>query len=218
MTNTPETLLPTRYRLQDKLGEGGMGVVYRATDRLTGETIALKQVQVPAEYLQFMSSPPETVSHNLQVSLAREFQTLATLRHPNIISVLDYGFVQTETEPQPFYTMTYLPVAESILNAGSQLTVAGKLELIQQTLQGLIYLHRRGILHCDLKPDNVLVVDGQVRILDFGLSLQQSKIGKEEVPSGSAAYLAPELWEHGATSIVSDLYALGVITFELLAG
>ncbi|MBT4077387.1 MAG: hypothetical protein HOE78_12455, partial [Gammaproteobacteria bacterium] len=115
MTNTPETLLPTRYRLQDKLGEGGMGVVYRATDRLTGETIALKQVQVPAEYLQFMSSPPETVSHNLQVSLAREFQTLATLRHPNIISVLDYGFVQTETEPQPFYTMTYLPVAESIL-------------------------------------------------------------------------------------------------------
>ncbi|MBT3724082.1 MAG: protein kinase, partial [Gammaproteobacteria bacterium] len=107
---------------------------------------------------------------------------------------------------------------ESILNAGSQLTVAGKLELIQQTLQGLIYLHRRGILHCDLKPDNVLVVDGQVRILDFGLSLQQSKIGKEEVPSGSAAYLAPELWEHGATSIVSDLYALGVITFELLAG
>ena len=107
MTNTPETLLPTRYRLQEKLGEGGMGVIYRAMDCLTDENIALKQVQVPAEYLQFMSSPPETVSHNLQVSLAREFQTLAALRHPNIISVLDYGFVQTETELQPLRTGLY---------------------------------------------------------------------------------------------------------------
>ncbi len=63
-----------------------------------------------------------------------------------------------------------------------------------------------------------MVVDGQVRILDFGLSLQQSKTGKEESPSGSAAYLAPELWESGTTSIVTDLYALGVITFKLLTG
>ncbi len=108
-----------------------MGVVYHATDHLSGETVALKQVQIPAEYLQFMSRPPETVSHDLQVFLAHEFQTLATLRHPNIISVLDYGFVQTEAEPQPFYTMTYLPVAEPLLEAGDQLSVVGKLELIQ---------------------------------------------------------------------------------------
>ncbi len=111
MTTTPETRLPTRYRLQDKLGQGGMGVVYRATDRLTGDTIALKQVQISAKLLAFMSRPSTTVSQNIQLALGREFQTLATLRHPHIISVLDYGFVQTDTEPQPFYTMTYLPAA-----------------------------------------------------------------------------------------------------------
>ncbi len=137
MTNTPETLLPTRYRLQDKLGEGGMSVVYRATDRLTGSTMALKQVQIPAEMLAFISRPPQTVSLKLQTALGREFQTLATLRHPHIISVLDYGYVQTETEPQPFYTMTYLPEAATLLAAGKELPVAGKLALIQQTLRGL---------------------------------------------------------------------------------
>ncbi len=117
MTTTPappETRLPTRYGLQDKLGQGGMGVVYRAIDRLTGSTIALKQVRIPAEMLTFMSTPSKTVSQNMQLALGREFQTLAGLRRPHIISVLDYGFVQTEAEPQPFYTMTYLPEAAPI--------------------------------------------------------------------------------------------------------
>ncbi len=105
-----------------------MGVVYHATDRLTGNTIVLKQVQVPAEYLLFMSMPSETVSQNMQLALGREFQTLATLRHPHIISVLDYGFVQTDTETQPFYTMTYL------LAAGTRLPMTGLQGLLQQTL------------------------------------------------------------------------------------
>ncbi len=221
MSETPVSdkhLLTPRYRLQDKLGEGGMGIVYRATDRLTGDTIALKQVQVPVEYLQFMSRPSESMSQNMQTSLAREFQTLATLRHPNIISVLDYGFVQIETKPQPFYTMTYLSEAVTLVAAGEHLSVPDKITLLQQTLQGLAYLHRRGILHRDLKPENVLVVDGQVRILDFGLALLQREARKEDASYGSSAYLAPELWEEGSPGISSDLYALGVMAFELLGG
>ncbi len=103
-----------RYQLQDKLGQGGMGIVHRAHDRLTDATVAFKQIQALAQYLKFMSKTPAHLTRDLQLSLGREFQTLATLRHPHIISVLDYGFVQTETEPQPFYTITYLPAAAPI--------------------------------------------------------------------------------------------------------
>ncbi|MCP4422917.1 MAG: hypothetical protein GY803_00340, partial [Chloroflexi bacterium] len=87
------TIVNGRYQLQDKLGQGGMGVVHRTHDRLTGSTVALKQVQVPAESLAFMSMPSETISQNIYLALGREFQILAGLRHPHIISVLDYGFV-----------------------------------------------------------------------------------------------------------------------------
>ncbi|MCP4284606.1 MAG: hypothetical protein GY792_09165, partial [Gammaproteobacteria bacterium] len=87
------TIVNGRYQLQDKLGKGGMGIVHRAHDRLTGSTVALKQVQVPADLLTFMSIPSETISQNIYLALGREFQILAGLRHPHIISVLDYGFV-----------------------------------------------------------------------------------------------------------------------------
>ncbi len=97
------TIVNGRYQRQDKLGQGGMGIVHRAHDRLTGDIVALKQVQIPAKHLQFMSKPPAHLTRNLTLSLAREFQTLATLRHPHIISVLDYGFVKTRlAKPIPF--------------------------------------------------------------------------------------------------------------------
>ncbi|MCP4362865.1 MAG: tetratricopeptide repeat protein [Chloroflexi bacterium] len=218
MSDTNGQLINGRYILQQKLGEGGMGIVHRATDRLTGDIIALKQVQVPTKVLESISIPSETIRQNMQLALAREFQTLATLRHPHIISVLDYGFVQTEAEPQPFYTMTYLPEAETLLEAGAQLPVAAKLDLIQQTLQGLAYLHHRGILHRDLKPENVLVTGEQVRILDFGLARHQEEAQLEKSSAGSIAYFAPELWDKQPASPASDLFALGVLGFELLAG
>ncbi len=93
MTTKPESIINKRYILQAKLGEGGMGVVHRALDRLTGNIVALKQIQVPAETLQFMSMPATEFAADLRLSLVREFQTLASLRHPHIISVLDYGFI-----------------------------------------------------------------------------------------------------------------------------
>ena len=87
-----------RYILHDQLGEGGMGVVYRATDRLTGRDVALKRVTTPTEELMFQSRAD---TEDLNLALAKEFKVLATLRHPNIISVLDYGF---DEERNPFFT------------------------------------------------------------------------------------------------------------------
>ena len=90
-----------------------MGIVYRASDRLTGDTVAIKQVTIPGQELQFASRSNAETSEDFKLALAQEFQTLASLRHPNIISVLDYGFDKGQ---QPFFTMSYLPQAETILD------------------------------------------------------------------------------------------------------
>ncbi|MEM7344051.1 MAG: tetratricopeptide repeat protein [Chloroflexota bacterium] len=203
-----------RYILQEALGQGGMGIVYRATDRLTGEAVALKRVHIPTEYIQFMSRPASDTDRDFRVALAQEFQILAGLRHPHIISVLDYGF---DTEKQPFFTMNYLSKAQTVLEAGGDLDRDGKLELIRQMLQALAYLHRRGIVHRDLKPSNVLVANGLVHVLDFGLSISLEG-DRQAGRGGSLLYMAPELLHQEKASIASDMYAVGVMAYELFAG
>ncbi|MFQ6105222.1 MAG: serine/threonine-protein kinase PknK [Candidatus Glassbacteria bacterium] len=202
------------YLLHEKLGAGGMGEVYKAIDRLTGSEVALKKVTLPTEKLLFTSRSGDT---NLQLALAQEFGTLSSLRHPHIISVLDYGF---DEKRLPFYTMSLLENAQTILEAGRGKALARQIDLMIQTLQALSYLHRRGVLHRDLKPENILVADGAVKLLDFGLSVstewQTARASRKIV--GTAAYLAPEIVQGGEASEASDLYAVGVIAYELFAG
>lgn len=186
-----------------------MGAVYRAQDRLAGQPVALKRVLAPTDQLLF-NSRSETVDARL--ALAQEFQTLASLRHPNIISVLDYGF---DEQQQPYFTMDLLVGAQSILKAGHQQSFAGRIDILIQMLRALTYLHRRGIVHRDLKPGNVMVVDGTVKVLDFGLSIG---IGQHSAAAGTLAYMAPEILEGGTASAAADLYSVGVIAFELLSG
>ncbi|MEM7028918.1 MAG: protein kinase [Chloroflexota bacterium] len=202
-----------RYLLHETIGQGGMGIVHRATDRLTGETVALKQVYPSKDKLTVLSQMVTTTQRNLRVALAQEFQIVAGMRHPHVISVLDYGF---GLDQQPYFTMTYLPDAQTFLQAGEKPNEAQKLELIRQLLQALAYLHRRGVIHRDLKPSNVLVSKQRVHVLDFGLSASQdttlTSVG------GTLSYLAPELFDKGAASTASDLYAVGVMAYELFAG
>lgn len=203
-----EQTIHKRYILEKKLGKGGMGTVYGAVDRLTGEKVALKRVLSE----KFLTNEESTT---LRLRMAQEFQMLATLRHPNIIGVLDYGFDETR---HPFYTMRLLEQPRTIREAAVGQPLQRRIELLLQLLQALVYVHRRGIIHRDLKPDNVLVTpDGQVKVLDFGLAIAEHR-EKESELVGTPAYMAPETLQGAAPTELADLYAVGVIAYELIAG
>ncbi|MGB0387921.1 MAG: tetratricopeptide repeat protein, partial [Ardenticatenaceae bacterium] len=129
------------------------------------------------------------------------------------ISVLNYGFGASQ---QPYFTMTYLPEAQTLLEAGMARDQVGKVQLIREMLQALAYLHRRGIIHRDLKPSNVLVAENNLRVLDFGLSISQET--KLTSAGGTLLYMAPELLNQQAATQASDLYAVGVMAYQLFAG
>ncbi|QPC83216.1 protein kinase [Phototrophicus methaneseepsis] len=206
----PGRYVNNRYQLRRLIGRGGMGEVFLAYDRLMQEAVALKRVMLPHG-----ESDLTVPGIDNRLALAMEFQTLGSLRHPNIISVLDYGF--DDEEGQPFFTMELLHQPRNIIEAGRDMDVSAKLDHILQLLQALVYLHRRGIIHRDLKPDNVLVVDGQVKVLDFGLAVQRG-LATEPPVAGTLAYMAPELLQETPATQASDLYAFGMIAIELLAG
>ena len=210
VVDTVSVVLGKRYRLENRLGAGGMGAVYRAFDRLTGEWVALKRVLAADEDIVFTSSHR---SVDLRLALAQEFQWLASLRHPHIISVLDYGF---DAERQPFFTMELLNDSQTIREAARFSTLDDQLNLFVQVLHALTYLHRRGIVHRDIKPGNVLVANNQARVLDFGLSVRMST--ELAQLSGTLAYMAPELLMDDPATVASDLYAVGTILYEVFAG
>ena len=208
-------LINGRYILHDPIDEGGMGIVYLATDRLTQQLVALKQVQIGLDQMRWLTTLAiQSKQSDLNLILANEFKILAGLRHPNIISVLDYGF---DNKSLPYYTMGYLVNAQTILEAGSELDVHGRMGLVQQMLQALHYLHQRSILHRDLKPNNALVTKGHLRLVDFGLA---SSKDKDTTSGGTLLYMSPEVLLDGQAPFTeaSDLYAIGVMAYQLLAG
>lgn len=204
-----------RYQCVQLLGAGGMGQVYRALDRLTGETVALKRVSAPG--LQATPDPA------LPLALAHEFQALAGLRHPNLIGVRDYGFDRAPEDRsigpspvrQPYFTMDLLYNSRSIVAAGQWLEPNAKVRLLLPVLHALAYIHHRGIIHRDLKPGNILVSAGEVKVLDFGLAA----IGEQHTASsGTLRYMAPEVLRGETATVAADLYAVGIIGYELFAG
>ena len=238
MTETEIRSLGKRYELLQQLGRGGMGIVYRALDRLTNQYVALKYVLPPstAGESEHLSSAPMTdlptasvvsagtvvslsdgssafsETHAHRLALAQEFRTLASLRHPNIISVLDYGFDERQ---QPFFTMELLEHPQAISEAGQNQPLSVQAGMFAQLLRALSYLHRRGILHRDLKPSNVFVVEGAVKVLDFGIAVHRTQVGNL---AGTLEYMAPELLLGQPASVASDMYAVGVIMYQMLSG
>lgn len=203
-------MIGKRYLLYEEVGQGGMGTVYRASDRLTGQIVALKRVTARPQRLEFASRNEST---DFRIALAHEFKTLASLRHPNIISVLDYGF---DDERVPYFTMDYLEQPQTIVEAAAGKSQSQQLDLLMQIFQALAYLHRRGIIHRDLKPANILVVGDTVKVVDFGLALTHQS--EEDETVGTLAYMAPEVLMGQVATVESDLYAVGMIAYEIFAG
>lgn len=205
-----------RYIVQEKLESGGMGTVYTAKDRLTGETVALKRVHILSEKMLKDSHAA------FLTALAAEFRTMAGLSHPHIVRVIDYGFSFEEGQPQPYFTMEYLPDAQTLTEAANDQSLETQVRLLTEMLMALAYLHRRGVIHRDLKPDNVLVdSSGRVKVLDFGLA--QGTTGKSGVQltegmAGTLAYMAPELFAEETATVQSDLYAAGMLIYEIFTG
>ena len=213
MSTSPNMrLTENRYRYEALIDSGGMGTVYRVYDRLTQRSVALKRVRNSDEH-------DGSTHHNaFMIALAREFTTMASLRHPHIVSVLDYGF---DVDENPYFTMELLENPQSITQASNGSNVETKITLLLQTLQGLAFLHRHGVLHRDLKPGNIQVVNGAVKILDFGLAVMSTTTShryRGEAVSGTYAYTAPEVYSDNITSRASDLFAVGVVAYEMLVG
>ncbi|MCI0713702.1 MAG: serine/threonine-protein kinase, partial [Chloroflexi bacterium] len=203
-------VVANRYAIISKLGEGGMGTVYAAYDRLKKERVAFKQIRESATGVW------ETNNTQEKVVLVHEFQILASLKHPHIISVIDFGFTSNE---DPYFTMTLLEEPQTVIQFGRNLSLEQRVDLILQMLLALAYLHRNGIIHRDLKPDNALVTpNGRLRVLDFGIAVPDRYEHDEDTIFGTLAYMAPEMIRGEPVTRASDLYAVGVISYQLFTG
>src|SRR5262245_15492747 len=197
------TTLLNRYRIEAQLGQGGMGIVYRSHDTLLNRPTALKVLNASG-----LGTAGRT-------RLLAEAQAAARLNHPNIVAVYDAG----EAEGQPFIVME-LVEGES-LRAYQPQTLEETLLLAQQICAALQHAHAAGIIHRDLKPENIILTPTQtLKLMDFGLarSADMPHLTEEGAIMGTLSYLAPELIEGQPASIQSDLYALGVVLYELVAG
>jgi serine/threonine protein kinase len=224
-------LVRGRYELLELIGVGGMGEVFRSHDRISGEIVALKRaLQMPTLGLNRthplysqthfeITSPLTAQRDGMTISsagprnllaLASEFRVLSSLRHPNIVSVLDYGF---QGNGLPFFTMELLSSAQTIVDAAKGQPLQLQLDLLFQTLQALSYLHRHGVIHRDLKASNILVTNSQVTVLDFGVS----GLPKDTV-AGTPGFIAPEVLLGAPPSPASDFYAIAGIAYEMLTG
>src|SRR5438128_4024501 len=203
------------YRIEQRLGSGGMGVVYKAQDIRLGRSVALKFL--PAEYAQ---------DRRALERFQREARTASALNHPHICTLHDINTY----EGQPFFVMEFIQ-GRSLRQLSRQrlaLDVIGKVG--QQVAQALAVAHAAGIVHRDIKPDNIMVRDdGYVKVVDFGLarplptSVVQAAAAASEVTApgtlvGTLRYMSPEQGRAETASSASDIFALGIILYELATG
>lgn len=203
------TLLNGRYQLLEKLGTGGMAEVFRARDPILDRIVAIKVLR------QDYSNNPQFQEH-----FRTEARAAANLSHPNIVTVHDFGFA----EDLLYIVMEYIPGKDlkQLIRQRGRFTVEQGIPLITQACAGLGYAHRAGLVHCDVKPHNMLVApDGRLKVTDFGIARALATMmpgEKADVVWGSPLYFSPEQARGESPVPASDVYSLGVVMYELLSG
>jgi serine/threonine protein kinase len=196
-----------RYQLQEQIGQGGMGVVYRAFDTVLERVVALKLVQTPTEL------EPE-----LRERFFREARAAGHLSHHNIVTIYDLG----EQDGRPYIAMEYLDGEDlqQRLARPERMSLRHKLDLAIEICHGIEYAHLRGIVHRDLKPANVYITEsGTAKILDFGLArLMTSQLTQSNMLMGTLNYMAPEQVRGERADQRSDIFSMGVVLYELFGG
>jgi eukaryotic-like serine/threonine-protein kinase len=208
-------LIADRYRIEDRLGSGGMSSVFRATDTILERTVAVK---VLAEHL--------SDDERFVARFRREALAVAKLVHPNIVQVYDTGL----DSGRHYIVMEYVRgrSGAQLLQAEGKLDPDTTVEIGAQACAGLDYAHRHGIIHRDVKPGNLMIVGGPaggggdmtVKLADFGIARasEQTRITQVGSVVGTAAYLAPEQARGDEATPSSDVYSLGVVLYQFLTG
>ncbi|MBS1786595.1 MAG: protein kinase [Acidobacteria bacterium] len=207
---TPGMTLNKRYRIIGLLGRGGMGEVYRADDLKLGHPVALKFLTE-----KLSNDKAMLTRFHSEVSMAHR------VTHPNVCRVHDIGEVTTSSGKLHFLSMEYVDGEDlsSLLRRIGRLPADKAVEIANQLCAGLAAAHEAGVLHRDLKPANVMLDGkGRVRITDFGLAGFAEQIGHEEVFAGTPAYMSPEQFAGKEVTTKSDIYALGLVLYEIFTG
>jgi serine/threonine-protein kinase len=200
--------LAGRYEVRQILGQGGMGLVYRAYDTVIRREVAVKTIL----------DIPDPASLQL---FYKECDVLASMSHPNIVEIFDIGEFEEDGKKKPYFVMPLLPgstLDAFIRKASHRLTVERTVGIISQTCRGLQAAHDRGLVHRDLKPSNIFVMeDDSVKIIDFGVA-HMTDTHSTRAQKGTLLYMSPEQIEMKPLSALSDMFSLSVVAYEALTG
>lgn len=205
------TLIDKRYLVEEAIGTGGWATVYKAQDQVLKRCVAIKVLH------------EAHLGNEVRIArFLREAQAIAQLQHRNVCEIFDFGF---SPQGQPYIVMEFLTGTSlsRMLAERQRLPLAEAVDIISQSCDGLLAAHKVGIIHRDMKPGNIMVVeDGRVKVLDFGLAKTLDKDEKPLTASGitvgTAEYMSPEQCFGLPVTAASDIYSLGCVLFETLTG